>query len=118
MTNNHNFEGFSKECVNFLAELRNNNNRPWFEEHKNDFNSLVQSPAKEFGIEMAKSLESISPSLLPNKQVYYSLFRIYRDLRFSRDKTPHKTHLGIWFWKGEKKKWITQDIIFILSPPI
>ena len=81
------FNGFPQECVQFLVDLRENNNRDWFNEHKTDFKTYVQEPAKAFAAEMAKMVETLSPSISPYPQIDYSIFRIYRDIRFSKNRT-------------------------------
>ncbi|MFQ5698321.1 MAG: DUF2461 domain-containing protein [Myxococcota bacterium] len=82
----------------FLRELAENNNREWFQANKARYRSVVRDPLLEWIEFIAEDLEKISPWLRadpsPNGG---SLFRIYRDTRFSRDKSPYKTHAGIHF---------------------
>ncbi len=89
---------FTKQTFSFLASLAANNDRLWFEAHKQEYEDLVRTPALEFIADMAKELPSISPRFLASpKKVGGSLLRIQRNLRFSRDKTPYKTNIGMQF---------------------
>lgn len=92
------FLGFHPRCLQFLDELSIHNNREWFQKNKSRYESDVLAPALEFIVEMQKPLAKISPhfTAVP-KRVGGSLMRIYRDTRFSKDKTPYKTNVGIQF---------------------
>ena len=89
---------FTKPTFAFLSSLADNNRREWFEAHKQDYEDLVREPALEFISDMAIELSAISPHFraLP-KKAGGSLLRVQRNLRFSRDKTPYKTNIGIQF---------------------
>ncbi len=78
---------FQKSSFKFLNDLALNNNREWFAEHKNEF-TTVQNTVKEFYAEVQKNLEE------HDEIEKHKLFRIYRDVRFSKDKTPYKTHFA------------------------
>lgn len=89
---------FTPKLFAFLRELAENNDRDWFKAHKADYVSDVQEPALDFINDFAKPLKSISPHFVADSRtVGGSLFRIHRDTRFSKDKTPYKTHTGIQF---------------------
>jgi uncharacterized protein (TIGR02453 family) len=89
---------FSKATLEFLDELAANNNRTWFKENKPRYESLVREPALDFIEAMAPALENIAPHFRTNpRRIGASLMRVYRDTRFSRDKTPYKTNIGIQF---------------------
>ena len=92
------FPGFSSELVRFLAELRANNNRGWFEANKQRYEDQVRGPALDFIAAFAAPLEDFAPCFVAMpKKVGGSLMRPYRDIRFSKDKTPYKTNVGIQF---------------------
>ena len=80
------------------------NTKKWFEENRKIYEKNVLEPAQEFVMEMGERLKSISPKIVAIPKTDKSIFRIYRDMRFSKDKTPYKTHLGIFFWEGPRKK--------------
>ena len=89
---------FSPKLFSFLRDLAANNTREWFAEHKSRYQEDVQEPAMEFIAAFAPKLERISPNFRADaRPVGGSLFRIHRDIRFSKDKTPYKTHTGIHF---------------------
>lgn len=80
----------NKDVLSFFKKLENNNNREWFEVNKPDF-KRIESDVKAF----AQQLKEV---LAESEQVDdVKLFRVYRDVRFSKDKTPYKTHFGISF---------------------
>lgn len=92
------FTGFSTDAREFFLELAANNDRAWFAEHKPRYDEIVMQPALEFVRAMEKPLHKISPHFeaIP-KRSGGSIMRIYRDIRFSKNKLPFKTNLGIHF---------------------
>ncbi len=86
------FEGFVPETLGFLKKLAANNNREWFSDHKKDFDVHYKQPASEFADELSLALTGLTGHLNKSK-----VFRIYRDVRFSKDKTPYNTHLHVSF---------------------
>ncbi|MEE8045002.1 MAG: DUF2461 domain-containing protein [Thermodesulfobacteriota bacterium] len=104
MTKEQGFHGFTKATFKFFKDLEKSNTKKWFEENRKIYEKNVLEPAQEFVMEMGERLKSISPKIVAIPKTDKSIFRIYRDMRFSKDKTPYKTHLGIFFWEGPKKK--------------
>jgi uncharacterized protein (TIGR02453 family) len=92
------FKGFPEQSLGFLTQLKANNSREWFQNHKEGYEVLVREPSLAFIGAMADGLSEISPRFrtIP-KKVGGSLMRIHRDTRFSKDKTPYKTNIGIQF---------------------
>ena len=89
---------FTPELFSFLADLSANNQREWFQANKTRYERVARDPALRFIAGFAPVLHQISPHFEANpKPVGGSLFRIYRDTRFSADKTPYKTHIGVHF---------------------
>ncbi|EXI87136.1 MAG: hypothetical protein AW11_02746 [Candidatus Accumulibacter regalis] len=89
---------FSKDSIAFLDDLAANNNRTWFEENRSQYEALVREPARQFIAEMAPLLETFAPHFRADpRKSGGSLMRVFRDTRFSRDKTPYKTNIGIQF---------------------
>jgi uncharacterized protein (TIGR02453 family) len=111
------FKGFHKETVHFYIQLEKNNNKAWFNEHKKEFEKFVMDPAKDFVYHMGSLLKRLSPRVIADPRVNGSIFRPYRDTRFSNDKTPYKTHLGIFFWEGKAPKMDCSGYYFHLEPP-
>lgn len=89
---------FTPELFRFLTRLKRNNNRDWFLAHKDEYEANVQQPALRFITDFAAPLYKISPYLVADPRPSRgSLFRIYRDTRFSPDKRPYKTHVAMRF---------------------
>ena len=94
----------AKNAKSFFSQLKANNNKPWFDEHREEYDKKILEPSKEFTVELGSGLKKISPNVIVDPRVNKSLFRINRDIRFSKDKTPYKTHLAIFFWEGTAPK--------------
>lgn len=89
---------FTPDMVNFLRELQDNNNRDWFAHNKPRYETDVLTPALQFISEMADRMPKIAPRFNAiAKRQGGSLMRIYRDVRFSKNKDPYKTNVGIQF---------------------
>ncbi len=111
------FDGFFKESVRFFENLKKDNDKDWFALHKGDFEDHVMAPARDFVYEMGKRLREMSPGIIADPRVDKSIFRVFRDTRFSADKSPYKTHLGIFFWEGWLPKMECPGFYFHLEPP-
>ena len=82
----------------FLTDLAKNNNREWFAENKDRFEGDLREPLLGFIEDFSEHLEKLSPHFEANaRKVGGSLFRIFRDVRFSKDKSPYKTNAGVHF---------------------
>jgi uncharacterized protein (TIGR02453 family) len=92
------FKGFPKDLFVFFEELKLNNERNWFNDNKARYYESVVNPITEFVVCMAPRLKQISRHYVADPKPHGgSMFRIYRDTRFSKDKTPYKTHAGVHF---------------------
>jgi uncharacterized protein (TIGR02453 family) len=108
---------FTKDLFKFLADLRRNNNREWFQANKGRYEQHVKEPALEFVSDFAPLLDEISPHFRADpRPVGGSLFRIYRDVRFSKDKSPYKTQVGIHFRHGLGKDAHAPSFYLHLEP--
>jgi uncharacterized protein (TIGR02453 family) len=95
---------FSPSLFQYLRDLKANNTRTWFEEHRARYVDAVEGPMLRFITDLAPGLRAISPAIVVNRKRFGgSLYRIYRDTRFSADKTPYKTHVAARF-SHEKAK--------------
>ena len=72
--------------------------------NRKDYEQFVMHPAREFVAEMGKKLRKIAPDVNAIPKINKSLFKINRDVRFSKDKSPYKTYMGIWLWDGDRKR--------------
>ncbi len=89
---------FSPALFAFLRDLRENNDRDWFKANRQRYDEAVLEPALAFIADFARRLHRLSPHFVADpRPVGGSLFRIHRDTRFSKDKTPYKTATGIQF---------------------
>ena len=90
----------SESTIQFLKDLKTNNNREWFLDNKKRYEAVK----KEYYQLTADFLDSMKPldPALELLEVKNCVFRINRDIRFSKDKSPYKTHLGIWLSTGAK----------------
>ena len=89
---------FSAKTFNFLNELASNNNRKWFDCNRQRYEDEVREPAFDYIRSMNKPIADISPHfIVAANKTGGSLMRVFRDIRFSKDKTPYKTNIGIQF---------------------
>ena len=92
------FVQFESTLGKFLKDLKRNNNRQWFQANKGRYERDVLEPARAFIRDFGPKLRKTSPFFVASDdRVGGSLMRIYRDTRFSKDKTPYKTNVGIQF---------------------
>jgi len=104
------FERMVDEAVAFFAELERNNSKAWFEPQKDRYTDEIKKPAEFFGDLMAEDIARITGQTVKPK-----LFRIYRDVRFSKDKTPLKTHQHL-LWSPVDAPGLTPSWFFGMSP--
>lgn len=89
---------YSDATFGFLTDLAANNSKEWFKANRRRYELYLKEPAQRFILAMGERLARVSPSLRADpRPVGGSLFRIHRDLRFSKDKSPYKTHVGVQF---------------------
>lgn len=89
---------FTKATFQFLRDLKAHNEREWFQAHKERYEAEARDPMLAFIIALDEPLRKLNPHFLADpRPTGGSLFRIFRDTRFSKDKTPYKTHLGAQF---------------------
>lgn len=97
--------GFPPETQTFLRNLSKHNAKPWFDEHRADYERFYLEPAVAFVSAIGPKLKKLAPAIQFEPRVNGSIMRINRDTRFSKDKSPYKTHLDMWFWQGKEKGW-------------
>jgi uncharacterized protein (TIGR02453 family) len=100
---------FSRDTFEFFHDLEQNNDRDWFAQNKKRYEASVKNPMLELAAEMIERIGKIQPiSMLPKDAV----FRIHRDTRFSKDKSPYKTNAGMLISKGGKGDHATPGLYF------
>jgi uncharacterized protein (TIGR02453 family) len=108
---------FDAKLFRFLRELRENNTRDWFRAHKERYEDSVRHPALRFISDFGPRLREISPQFVADpRPVGGSLFRIHRDVRFSKDKSPYKTSVGIQFRHKQAKDVHSPGFYLHLEP--
>ncbi len=99
-----NFKGFSKKGIEFLKDVEKNNTKEWFETHRHIWQKEIRDKSISFVLEMGETLQILEPTINFEPKTGKSLFKIYRDTRFSKDKTPIKSKIGHIFWQGDDHK--------------
>ncbi|GAB4342499.1 MAG: DUF2461 domain-containing protein [Calditrichia bacterium] len=94
------FQGFTQDTLKFFKELKENNRKEWFEANRERFERVVLEPAKKFVAEIGHRLTEWAPEVVAVPRIDQSIFRLHRDVRFSKDKRPYKTHFAMFFWEG------------------
>lgn len=91
------FKGFSVQTFQFLVEVKLHDNRDWYRDHKKDFEDFVMKPFQDLVTDLAPFMLSIDPAFEVTPATDKTISRIYRDIRFSKDKTLFKDHMWITF---------------------
>jgi len=98
------FNGFLPQAPGFLERLAANNNKAWFDEHRDQYEELLLEPLKLLVGDLTETMRAIDPALITIPAVDKTISRIYRDTRFSRNKSPCRTCLWITF-KRRSPDW-------------
>ena len=101
------FSGFRPAAVTFFRGLKKNNRKEWFEEHRADFEQEVKQPMLALIEDVDVRLAAFIPEIIGSPR--RSMFRIYRDVRFSKDKAPYKTHAACWFYHRDAGSGVGSD---------
>ncbi len=107
---------FDCKALEFLKDLKKNNTKEWFLDHKNEYEKFILEPSKSFVEEFGEELLALDPHIKAIPKVNASLFRIYRDIRLSKDKTPMKSKIGIIFWRGGGTRLQSSSFYLHFSP--
>ncbi len=111
------FKGFQPAFTTFLEELTANNNRDWFQANKRRYQEEVQQPFLDFVAALAGPLQTVSPYLqADSRKTGGSMMRIYRDTRFSKDKTPYKTNISARFLHVQGKEGVAPGCFLRIRP--
>jgi len=90
---------FDAESLGFFRGIARHNSKPWFESHRADYERSVKEPMAEFVQEMDMRMSRFAPEITGEPK--RSVFRLHRDIRFSMDKSPYKTHAACWFYHAD-----------------
>lgn len=105
---------FSKETLAFLKRLKRNNRREWFNARKDEYEATVRQPMIAIIERLAVDMRVVAPELLVTPK--HSIYRIYRDVRFSENKKPYKTHVAASFRPRDLPKGEGAGMYFHVSP--
>ena len=101
------FSRFTPEALRFLRDLKRNNHKPWFETHRATYERAVLGPLRQLAEELDVRFARLAPEFVaPPKR---ALFRIHRDVRFSRDKSPYKTHAALWVFHRDAGRGVGRE---------
>lgn len=109
---------FPQSPIKFLTALSKNNKKDWFEKNRVRYDFELLQPAIQFVIDLGEELAKLSPNIIAIPKVDKSIFRLHRDVRFSKDKSPYKTNLGLYFWEGKGKKMECSGLYFHIEPKL
>ncbi len=101
------FRGFGEEAFRFLRGLKRHNTREWFARHREDYESAVRDPLRALVEELDVRLARLAPEIVGEPK--RSLFRIHRDVRFSKDKSPYKTHAACWLYHRDAGRSVGRE---------
>lgn len=107
---------FSDESLGFLFENRVVNSKTWFLEHRDKYENLVLTPLRELVVELTPTMLSIDPLIISEPKIGKSISRIYRDTRFSRDKSIFRDVMWCSFGRGKRNGVSRPEFFFELSP--
>jgi uncharacterized protein (TIGR02453 family) len=98
---------FTAETLAFFTGLREHNNKPWFEAHRADYERHVKEPMQALVAAMDSRFARFAPEIGGDPR--RSVFRLHRDIRFAKDKSPYKTHTACWFFHRAAHGKVGQD---------
>src|SRR6266852_1538950 len=108
------FSAFPKEGLHFLRSLKRNNNREWFQKRKSIYEQHVKQPMTDLIEALAGHFQRFAPEMVASPKV--SAYRIYRDTRFSKDKSPYKTHVAAVFPRSGLSKHEGAGLYLHIAP--
>jgi len=101
------FPGFTPEALSFLRGLKSHNEKPWFEANRPVYERAVLGPLRQLADELDVRFAKLAPEFVsPPKR---SLFRIHRDVRFSKDKSPYKSHAALWVFHRDAGRGVGRE---------
>src|SRR5436853_4838033 len=98
---------FTVASLRFLRGLARHNAKPWFEAHRAEYETDVQRPMRALIEDMDVRFTGFAPEMTGDPK--RSMFRIYRDIRFSKDKSPYKTHASCWFYHRDGSRAVGRE---------
>ena len=112
------FDGFPVAGLQFLADLADNNDRDWWQANKKRYEQDLLGPGKAFVTAVGDKLRKIRPEIQSEPKVNGTIFRMNRDTRFSKDKTPYKTHFDMMFFEGAGRSRECAGLFMRITPEV
>ncbi len=109
---------FTPEAFDFLIENRFNNSKEWFYEHKYIYDEKVLKPLAELAVELSPTIESLDPTIVTTPKINKVLSRIYRDTRFSNDKSLFRDSIWLSFKKDKKEFRHYPEFFVVITPEV
>lgn len=106
---------FPPATLAFLEGVGAHNEKVWFDANRALYEAGYVEPARAFATALGQRLREITPEVKFEPKINGSISRVNRDIRFSKDKRPYKTHLDLWFWLGETRSWDQPGFWFSLT---
>jgi uncharacterized protein (TIGR02453 family) len=110
------FHGFSPKAINFLKNIKKYNNKEWSENNRNDFQKYLLEPMQNLVVDLSPFMLLIDPNIEVRPVMGKTISRIYRDVRFSKDKSPYRSTMWITF-KRPIKEWKDSPAYFFEITP-
>ena len=110
------FKGFSKETLNFLTEVKLNNSKAWFEGHKTEYDKYLLNPLQQLTISLTPLINSIDPNIQISAKAGKTISRIYRDIRFSNDKSLYRDNAWISFKRKDNEQVNYPEFYLYFTP--
>ena len=107
---------FTTESLRFLRALKRNNRREWFNAHRDEYDACIRTPMTAIVVRLAEDFRSVAPEFVADPKT--SMYRIYRDTRFSENKAPFKTHVAASFPTRGLPKHDGAGLYFHVSPDV
>jgi uncharacterized protein (TIGR02453 family) len=108
------FQGFAQEGLDFLQQVRIENDKTWFEEHRFIYDRSILTPFRALVDDLAPTMLEIDPLLETRSAIGKTLSRIHRDTRFSHDKSLYRSRMWLTF-KRPAKNWTDAPVYFLRS---
>ena len=112
------FTGFSTKTTKFLRDLGRHNDKAWFDAHRGEYEQYWLEPARAFIDAVGPKVQTFAPNIVWEPRVNGSIFRVNRDIRFSKDKTPYKDHIDFWLWEGQRSTAVSGFFLRIRAKSI
>ncbi|MDD5171368.1 MAG: DUF2461 domain-containing protein [Syntrophales bacterium] len=110
------FRGFTSEALTFLYDIKANNSKDWYEENKANYRRYLLHPFQDLVFDLTASIKAIDPEIVTMPTVDKTISRIYRDTRFSRDKSRYRDAMWLVF-KRSSREWTQMPAFYFEMTP-